>query len=158
MTRLESEAFAIEEDALDDLEKAAKTAKLAAGNARSDLSNAGDRLGGVSLEARDKSAFSLRDKERWIGGHILAQVADARLGKAWIHYERYVAHSRNAVVLDKFGEMLQLREADSAMTKEKPDRTRKTVRTMYASGEKNRLSSSRQSSGATRRITWSPPA
>jgi len=119
MNRLESEAFAIEEDALDEFEKAAKTAKLAAGNARSDLSNASDRLRGASLEARDKSAFSLRDKERWIGGHILAQVADARLGKAWIHYERYAAYSRNSVMLQKLGEMLQLREADSAIQRTK---------------------------------------
>ena len=39
--------------------------------------------------------------------------------KAWIHYERFVAHSRNAVVVDKFAEMLQLREADSAIERTK---------------------------------------
>ena len=75
--------------------------------------NAGDRLSAVSMEARDKSAFSLRDKTSWIGGHIAAQVADARLAKAWIYYDRYVAYTRNAVLLEKFGDLLQLREADS---------------------------------------------
>ncbi|MCH8149710.1 MAG: hypothetical protein IH987_17270 [Planctomycetes bacterium] len=113
LNRLESEAFAFEQDALDDLDKAARSAKTAAGNARIDLSTAGDRLSKVSLEARDKSAFSLRDKERWVGGHIAAQVADARLAKAWIYYDRFVAYTRNAVLLDKFGELLELQEADS---------------------------------------------
>ena len=113
MNRLDSEAFAFEQDALDDLDQAARSAKLAAGSARTDLSDAGDRLRAVSMEARDKSAFSLRDKERWIGGHITAQVADARLAKSWIYYDRYVAYTRNAVLLEKFGALLQLREADS---------------------------------------------
>lgn len=113
LNRLDSEAFAFEQDALDDLDNAAKSAKLAAGNARTDLSNAEGRLEAVSPEARDRSAFSLLDRGGWIGGHIAAQAADARLAKAWIYYDRYVAYTRNAVLFEKFGDLLQLREADS---------------------------------------------
>jgi|GEM_PF-1346766 len=112
LNRIESEAFELEQTALDALDQAAQLAQQAVRNAQQDASAAGDRLQKVSAENREASAYDLVQKQRWVGGQIEAEVADAHLAKAWIFYQRYAAASRNAEVLAGFSGSLQLAEAD----------------------------------------------
>jgi hypothetical protein len=112
LSRIASEASAIEEKALDYLDKAAKqfeqTSRLAEQWAREGQ----ERTTGLAAEVRDFSADERRGTNRWLGGYTLAQAADARLEKAWIYYTRYKAAHRDAEVLEHATRSLQLAEVD----------------------------------------------
>ncbi len=112
LNRIESEAFAIEEEALGLFDQAARVSKQAANYARDAVNNARERTRNLSPQAKGRSAFSEREGDAWIGGHIAAQVADARLAKAWVYHQQYTAHARTAAVLAEVAEPLQLLEAD----------------------------------------------
>ncbi|MFQ5495429.1 MAG: hypothetical protein ACE5EX_08615, partial [Phycisphaerae bacterium] len=94
MDEAESEAFAIEERALDWLEKSARAAGQAAQYAEQGISEAGRRAGALSTEARQRSAFDARTKDRWMSGFVATQGADAKIVKAWIQYDRFAAAGR----------------------------------------------------------------
>lgn len=121
LSRIESEAFAAEEDALDLLERAAKAASQAATQAAGWVRNAGKRTAGMSPQAVERSAFGKRQKDGWMGAFITAQVAQARLAKARIHFDRYRWYSQNADLLGRFSDVLNLREASANAATAKAD-------------------------------------
>ncbi len=112
LNRIDSEAFAIEDEALGLLDRSLKTAKQAAGYADRWLRDAGNRTRGLSMEAKNRSAFGGRLSDGWMGGFIAAQEADAHLAKAWIQHVRYDAYTQNAKLLADVAELVQLTEAD----------------------------------------------
>ncbi len=113
LNRVEAEAFTFEENALALLDRSAQASQSASRHAEQWVSAAADRTRTLSPEAKERSAFNSRANMGWLGAHIAAQEADARLAKAWIHYGRYHAYSHNAAILDKVVDALQLREADA---------------------------------------------
>ncbi|MHC4697828.1 MAG: coiled-coil domain-containing protein [Planctomycetota bacterium] len=112
LNRVESEASAMEEDALDLLEQSAQAAARAAKDARQWVSNARELTRGVSREAKQRSALAKRSGDGWMGGYMTAQEAEARIAKAWIYHARYEAHNQNADVLTRVSQLLELEEAD----------------------------------------------
>ena len=112
LNRAESEAFAVEDEALGLLDRSLRAAKQAAQYADSWLREAGDCTRGMSMEAKSRSAFGGRLNDGWMGGFIAAQEADARLAKAWIQHARYDAAKQNTELLADVAELLQLAEAD----------------------------------------------
>lgn len=112
LNRAESEAFALEEDALARLEDSALVCQRAADAARSWVQDARDRTQGVSLEAKKRSAFAKRLDDEWMTGHIQAQTGDARIVKAWIYYGRYTAYKQTADVLKSVLDSIELNEVN----------------------------------------------
>ncbi len=112
LNRVESEASAIEESALDQLEQSAGIAVQAASAARLRVDNAREMTRSVSSRAKQRSGIAKRTKDKWMGGFMTAQEADARMAKAWIYYARYEAHNQVANVLTRVSQSLQLKEAD----------------------------------------------
>lgn len=112
LSRIESEAFAIEDEALELLERSGKASQQAAGYARQWISDARDRTERLSPEVRERSAFGRRLQDAWMGGYIAAQEADVRLAKAWIYYDRYASATQNNRILSVVTDALPLREAD----------------------------------------------
>jgi flagellar biosynthesis chaperone FliJ len=112
LSRVESEAFAIEDEALALLERSGKASQQAAGYARQWISDARDRTEGLSSEVKERSAFGSRLQDTWMGGYIAAQEADVRLAKAWIYYERYTSATQNGRILSIVTDALPLQEAD----------------------------------------------
>lgn len=119
--RLESEAYALEDDALNLLERAAKTGSQSATQVVSWVRDAQNRTSKMSSEASSRSAFGQRQKDGWMGGFISAQIAQARMAKAWIHHDRYQWYSQNTDGLVKFAGVLQLREVDAESEQTKVD-------------------------------------
>ena len=113
LNRIESEAYAIEEEALSLLDQSARASKQAAGFAADAINDARERAEALPAGARDRSPFAKREQDRWIGGHVAAQVADARLARAWIYHQQFDAYTQNAALLTKVAEPLQLKEADA---------------------------------------------
>ncbi|MCH7591471.1 MAG: hypothetical protein IH989_01655 [Planctomycetes bacterium] len=113
LSQIESDAFTIEEEALNLLDRAAGSAKSAAGYTRQWVSEARRKVQTLSPEARSRSAFDQRGKADWVDAFVAAQEADARLAKAWIHYARYRSASQNAATLTKVSQGLQLVDADA---------------------------------------------
>ena len=112
LNRLDSEAFAIEEEALRLLDQAARASRQAASSAATALTDARDRAATLSSGARNRSPFARREQDRWIGGHVTGQVADARLARAWIYYQQFDVYTRNVALLAKVADPLQLTEAN----------------------------------------------
>ncbi len=112
LNRAESEAFALEEQALARLEDSAVACQRAADAERSWVEDARDRTRGVSSDAKQRSAFAKRLNDEWMTGHIQAQAADARLAKAWIHYGRYTAYKQTADILKSVVGIIKLNEVD----------------------------------------------
>lgn len=112
LNRVDSEAFEMEDEALDLLDQAAGTARRAAEYANQWIRDARDHTQGLSPAAKSRSAFDGRLRDGWMGGFIAAEEADARLAKAWIYYERFDEAKQNADVLAKASEALGLKEAD----------------------------------------------
>ncbi len=119
LSRIESEAYAMEDTALDLLADAVSAAKQAAGYAADQTRDARECAQGLAPEAAAGSPCAKRQEDGWIGGHIAAQAADAGFAKAWIHYQRFIAHSRNADILAKVKTPLGLAEADADAEREK---------------------------------------
>jgi len=113
LSLVESEAFAIEDEALEILERSGKASQQAAGYARQWISDALDRTEGLSSEVKERSAFGSRLQDTWMGGYIAAQEADVRLAKAWIYYERYASATQNSRILSVVTDALPLREVDA---------------------------------------------
>jgi len=116
LNAIDAEAFTMEEDALELLEEAASAAKQAA-----DFTDRWIREGSshASASSSERNPFATRGNSRWMKGHISAQVADARLAKAWVYYDRYNAYSLNAKVLTTVAGTLELGEADNQAEREK---------------------------------------
>jgi len=112
LNRIDSEAFAVEDDALELFERSIRASQRAAGAAREWATDARDATHGLSQNAKEQSAYTPRLEPGWMEGHIAAQMADARLARAWIYYRRYQTYTQNAKILADVAESLQLTEAD----------------------------------------------
>lgn len=121
LNRLESEAEVVEDAALKLLDQAVSASQQAAGGVDTWTSDAQQHTQNLKPEAKERSAYNVREHDEWMGGHIAAQAADARLAKAWIHYDRFVAASQNADVLALVTKTLGLKEADAASEQTKAD-------------------------------------
>ena len=112
LNRVESEAFAVEEEALGLLDRAARLAQQAGRSADDWIRDARDKTQNLSPEASQRSAFSARTDDGWIGAYVAAEEADARLAKAWIYQGRFRNHSENAQILASLTDALTLRNVD----------------------------------------------
>lgn len=112
LNRVESEAVAIEDAALKLLDQSVSASQQAAGAVDEWTSQAREHTRNLSPEAKERSAFNARENDDWMGGHIAAQAADARLAKAWIHYDRFLSATQNADVLALATNTFGLKEAD----------------------------------------------
>ena len=112
LNRVESEAEVVEDAALKLLDQSVSASQQAAGGVDTWTGDAGKRTQNLKPEAKERSAYNARENDGWMAGHIAAQAADARLAKAWIHYDRFVAASQNADVLALVTKTLGLKEAD----------------------------------------------
>ncbi len=112
LRKLDSEAFAAEDDALLLFDQAAKNFSQAARNTDAWISEAQQAIQGLSQEARDQSAFAARTGDGWMSGQIAAQEADARLARAWIYADRHRAYEDLATTLGTVTDRLRLTEAD----------------------------------------------
>ncbi|MEK7756010.1 MAG: hypothetical protein AAB385_02240, partial [Planctomycetota bacterium] len=112
LNRLESEAEVVEDAALKLLDQSVSASQQAAGAVDEWTSQARELTQNLAPEAKERSAYNARENDEWMGGYIAAQAADARLAKAWIHYDRFVAASHNEDVLAQVTKTLGLKEAD----------------------------------------------
>lgn len=112
LNRLESEAEVVEDAALKLLDQSVSASQQAAGAVDTWTGDAGKHTQNLKPEAKERSVYNARENDDWMAGHIAAQAADARLAKAWIHYDRFVAASQNADVLALVTKTLGLKEAD----------------------------------------------
>lgn len=112
LSRIDSEAFVVEDEALDLLDQAAGAFESASRNADQWIQKAALRVQALSPEAKNRSAFQPRTTSRWMGGNMVAQVADARLAEAWVHYDRFDTYGQNADILAVVTKTLELTEAD----------------------------------------------
>lgn len=119
LNRIDSEAFAAEDIAIDLLDQAARLAKTASSQSRTWVNEAGRRTQNLSPESRDRSAFAMREGDGWMGAYAAAQEADARLAMAWVYLDRYRAYSANAAALASVTETLTLGEVDPAVEEAK---------------------------------------
>lgn len=124
ISRVESEAAAVEDAALKLFEEAAKTAQTAAGAIDTWISSARERTQNLAAEVKERSAFAERENDDWMAGHIAAQAADARLERAWIYYDRFASATENVRVLTDAKATLGLNEADPAAEQTKADEAR----------------------------------
>ncbi len=125
LNRIESEAATIEDGALKLLDNAAGSFHQAAGTVDQWISTARDRTQNLSPETKERSAFGIRESDEWLAGHISAQIADARLAKAWVYYDRFSSGGQNADVLSAVSQALKLAEADPEAERTKAEEARK---------------------------------
>lgn len=111
MTEIDAEAYDIEDKAIDLLNRSAKTSERAARGVNDWVNDARDQTQGLSPQAQELSAFQMRTNDAWMGGHITAQAADARIVMAWIHYDRYITHTNNARILRVLPDSIRLSDA-----------------------------------------------
>lgn len=112
LSRVDSEAEAIEERGLKFLDQSVTASQQAASLADKWVSEGRDRAEKLSPEAKDRSAGNSRSDDIWIGGFVQAQVADAKAVKAWIYYDRYNAANRITTALERITNQVAIREAD----------------------------------------------
>lgn len=119
LNRVDSEAFAAEDVAIDLLDQAGRLAKLAGSQSGAWVNGARGKTQSLSPEARDRSAFAMRVGDGWMGAYAAAQEADARLAKSWIYLDRFRAYSSNAAALASVTDTLALGEVDPAVERTK---------------------------------------
>ncbi len=112
LNRLESEAESVEDGALKLFDQSVSALQQASGAIDEWISQAREHTQNLAPEVKERSAHNARENDEWMGGHVAAQAADARLAKAWIHYDRLVAASQNADILALVTQTLGLKEAD----------------------------------------------
>lgn len=109
----DADAFDLEETALAFLDKSAKSSELAARYSGDWVNDARDKIQKIAQPVQDLSAFQQRTNDGWMGGHISAQSADARIVMAWIHYERFIASTLNAQILSALPDTIRLKDANA---------------------------------------------
>lgn len=109
----DADAFDLEETALDLFSKSAKSSEQAARYSGDWINDARDRVQNIAQPAQDLSAFQHRTNDGWMGGHISAQSADAKIVMAWIHYERFIASTLNAQFLSALPDTIRLKDANA---------------------------------------------
>ncbi len=121
LSRVDSEAEAIEERGLKFLDESVKASQQAASLADKWVNEGRESSANLSPEARERSAGNSRSDDGWIAGFVGAQVADARAVKAWIFYDRLNAAVRIARVLERLTNQIPLREVDLGAQRTKAD-------------------------------------
>jgi len=124
LNRLESEVEVVEDAAIKLLDQSVSASQQAAGAVDEWTSRAREHTQDLSPESKERSAYNVRENDEWMAGHIAAQAADARLAKAWIHYDRFVAATQNADVLALVTKTLGLKEADPESERTKAEEAR----------------------------------
>lgn len=119
LNRIDAEAFTMEDRALELFEQSVRACEQAARSTGEREREAGERTRELPPDASARSAFAARADDRWMAGHIAAQVADARLAKAWVYYERFHTYTENARVLATVADGLGLDEEDTQTEQEK---------------------------------------
>jgi hypothetical protein len=99
LSRLESEAFATEEQALKLFKEAADLSQQVGRSADEWVSEGRTRTQGLSPEAVERSAVQRRTDDGWMGGQAQVDGAEARSARAWVYYFRYRAALRDADAL-----------------------------------------------------------
>jgi len=112
LNRVDSEAFAVEDRAIQFLDQSAKASQAAAQAADDRVSQASAATRDLTPESKERSAFNMRSRDGWMGAHIAAQEADARLAIASIEYDRFRSYAADADVLGKITEYFTLAEVD----------------------------------------------
>lgn len=140
LSRVQSEAEAIEERALKYLDRSASAIQQAASLADQWVSESREKTQNLSPQAKERSAFNHRADDAWLSGFTAAQSADARSARAWIFYDRFDAASRTADALATVTKSIPLGEADVASVRAKADEAKaagiKEVETAMAVLEK----------------------
>lgn len=126
LNRIQSEAEAIEENALKFFDQSAAAVQQAASLADQWASESRDRIQNLSPSAKERSAFNNRADDAWLGGFTVAEAVDARSAKAWIYYDRFDAALRTAEVLTTVTKSIPLAEADVAAERAKADEAKAT--------------------------------
>ncbi|MDO8630175.1 MAG: hypothetical protein Q7R41_06750 [Phycisphaerales bacterium] len=143
LSRVQSEAEAIEERALKYLDRSASAIQQAASLADQWVSESREKTQNLSPEAKERSAFNHRADDAWLSGFTAAQSADARSAKAWIYYDRFDAASRTADALATVIKSIPLGEVDVESVRAKADEARtagiKEIETAMAVLEKAHL-------------------
>lgn len=123
---LDQAAFDLEEKALQTLQKSAESAKAAASASERLISEASSAFRELTPTKQETSALSLRKDDGWMAGYIGASEADARLARAWVLLQRYVAYSENARTYTGLFEYLRLKPGDPTTEwfKTQPDRAK----------------------------------
>ncbi len=121
LSRLQSEAEAVEERALRFLDQSAAAAQQAATSNDQWINDSREQLQNASPESKERSAFQSRTDDAWLGGFSAAQAADARAAKAWVYYDRFDAASRTAEVLASAAKAMSLAEIDAEAERAKAD-------------------------------------
>lgn len=115
---IEDQAVALEDSALQSLEQSVRTAQQAAGNESQWVNDAREHTSKLSSEAAQRSPFQARIADGWMKSHMAVQEADARLAKAWIHYDRLLAATQNVEALGLVTATIELPDADLAAEQE----------------------------------------
>lgn len=121
LSRINSEAQAIEEKALKFLDQSIGASQQAAGQADKWAADGRESVANFGPESKDRSAGNARSDDGWLGGFINAQVADAKAAKAWIYYERMLAARRMADVFERITNQVAVREVDINAERAKAD-------------------------------------
>ncbi len=124
LSRVESEASAIEEGAGKILDQSISASQQAAAAVEKWISEARERTQNLAPETKERSAYAARENDDWLAGHIAAQSADARMQKAWMQYDRFTSATENAEVLSALNAVVRLPEADPVAERTKADEAR----------------------------------
>lgn len=116
---IDADAAEIEDGAIRILEQSAAASKQAANAVAAWVRDAGSATSGMSPAAQDASAFSQRSKAGWMGGHVAAQEADARLAIAGIHLVRYSSYKDLAAALEALPAGVEVRGVSARELKER---------------------------------------
>lgn len=116
---VDADAAEIEDGAIRILEQSAAASKQAANAVAAWVRDAGSATSGMSPAAQDASAFSQRSKAGWMGGHVAAQEADARLAIAGIHLVRYSSYTDLAAALEALPAGVQVSGVTAGELKER---------------------------------------
>lgn len=127
ISRIESEAEASEERGLKALDQSATALQQAAGLIDKWTAEGRESVANLSPEAKDRVAGNSRADDAWISGFITAQVADARMAKAWTFYDRFNAAARIAQVMERVTNQVALREVDISAEQAKSDQAKEAA-------------------------------
>ncbi len=124
LSRVDSEAEAIEERGLKLLDQSVTASQQAASLSDKWVAEGHESSASLAPEAKERSAGNNRAEAGWIAGFVGAQVADARAVKAWIFYDRLNSANRTATALERLTNQIALREVDLASLRTKADAAR----------------------------------
>jgi len=124
MEGIDEEADELEEAALELFDQSAAAAQQASQAVGLWIREAQGRTQDLTPAAKDRSAYTVRQDDGWMGGFCTAQVAHARLAQAHVYFARYAARSRYAALLARATEVLELPDVDASAEKGRSEEAR----------------------------------